>query len=229
MIKANTIISVNDDRLTLLQWLKAVEKEAEGAKVDKVELTTTADGNTVKITLADGTAIESPRVKAVGALDEFIQHVAEGNITRIGTNAEIVGNLKLNAGVADFEGKTGLQGDVLTSNGGTIEWKKPTGGGSKLYLHMFSDNHNEARYYIISRSAEPLGINSSIICTKLYSKPQDFIDGGFIFQGERKKILSPANMGIGVFVIDGNSDNPTIQYIADTAFPTIAHETITDY
>lgn len=228
MIKANTIISVHDDRLTLLQWLKAVEKEAEGAKVEKVELIATADGNTVKITLADGTEIESPRVKTVGALDEFIQHVAEGNVTQIVTNAEIAGNLKLKAGLADFDGKTGLQGEVLTSNGGSVEWKKPT-GGSKLYLHTFTDEHNEARFYIISRSAEPMGVYPSPICSNLYSYPQDFIDGGFIFQGECKKILSAANIGLGVFVIDGYSDNPAIEYIADTSFPQIANETITDY
>ena len=85
MIKKDTILSTTDTRLTLLQWLKKVEKALKDSTVTGFTATPTEDGKVVfAMTFADGSTIAADPIAVPAVLDKYIKLNADGNLLDFG-------------------------------------------------------------------------------------------------------------------------------------------------
>lgn len=92
MIKKDTIISTTDTRLTLLQWLKKVEKALKDSTVTGFTATPTEDGKVVfAMTFADGSTISTDPITVPAALDEVIKYNKAGARVEVGADLDIKG------------------------------------------------------------------------------------------------------------------------------------------
>lgn len=109
MIKKDTIVSTTDTRLTLLQWLKKVEKALKDSTVTGFTATPDANGDIVfSMDFADGTSYKSGPV-AVGAGSELPDGYAvdgAGNVTIAGAlTANNNGNVEVNGKELYIDGR----------------------------------------------------------------------------------------------------------------------------
>lgn len=92
MIKKDTIVSTTDGRLTLLQWLKKVEKALKDSTVTGFTVTPTETGQVVfAMTFADGSTIAADPITVPAALDEVIQYNKAGARVAIGADLDVQG------------------------------------------------------------------------------------------------------------------------------------------
>lgn len=92
MIKKETILSTTDTRLTLLQWLKKVEKALKDSTVTGFTATPTEDGKVVfAMTLEDGSTIATDPIAVPAVLDKYIKLNADGNLLDFGLSGAFDG------------------------------------------------------------------------------------------------------------------------------------------
>lgn len=124
MIKKDTIVSTTDGRLTLLQWLKKVEKALKDSTVTGFTATPTEDGKVVfAMTFADGSTIAADPIAVPAALDEVIKYNKAGGRVKVGADLDV-------EGAAIFIG--GRSYRLLqswTSNSNNIEFQNQTPEG----------------------------------------------------------------------------------------------------
>ena len=93
MIKKDTILSTTDTRLTLLQWLKKVEKALKDSTVTGFTATPTEDGKVVfAMTFADGSTISTDPIAVPALLDKYIKLNADGNLLDFGLSGSFDGS-----------------------------------------------------------------------------------------------------------------------------------------
>lgn len=92
MIKKDTIVSTTDGRLTLLQWLKKVEKALKDSTVTGFAATPTEDDKVVfAMTFADGSTIAADPIAVPAVLDKYIKLNAQGNLLDFGLSGAFDG------------------------------------------------------------------------------------------------------------------------------------------
>lgn len=92
MIKKDTIVSTTDGRLTLLQWLKKVEKALKDSTVTGFTATPTEDGKVVfAMAFADGSTIAADPIAVPTVLDKYIKLNADGNLLDFGLSGAFDG------------------------------------------------------------------------------------------------------------------------------------------
>lgn len=92
MIKKDTILSTTDTRLTLLQWLKKVEKALKDSTVTGFAATPTEDGQVVfAMAFADGSTIAADPITVPNVLNKYIKLNADGNLLDFGLSGAFDG------------------------------------------------------------------------------------------------------------------------------------------
>lgn len=92
MIKKDTIVSTTDGRLTLLQWLKKVEKALKDSTVTGFTATPTENGQVVfAMTFTDGSTIAADPIAVPAVLDKYIKLNADGNLLDFGLSGAFEG------------------------------------------------------------------------------------------------------------------------------------------
>lgn len=92
MIKKDTIVSTTDGRLTLLQWLKKVEKALKDSTVTGFTATPTEDGKVVfAMAFADGSTIAAEPITVPTDLDEVIKYNKASLRVQVGADLDVNG------------------------------------------------------------------------------------------------------------------------------------------
>lgn len=107
MIKKDTIVSTTDGRLTLLQWLKKVEKALKDSTVTGFTATPDANGDIVfSMDFADGTSYKSGPVAVGSGLPDGYAVDGAGNVTIAGAlTANNNGNVEVNGKELFLDGR----------------------------------------------------------------------------------------------------------------------------
>lgn len=93
MIKKDTIVSIADGRLTLLQWLKKVEKALKDTAVTGFTATPTETGQVVfAMTFADGSTIAADPIAVPNSLNEIIHYNEVDGRVEVGSDLGVNGD-----------------------------------------------------------------------------------------------------------------------------------------
>lgn len=183
LINKDTIISAFNDKITLLQWLKTLEKVLDNSILERVELITNDNKIKLKFYFRDGTTQETNEItlqKTDAVLLASLMEGSESIVVDLNEDAtavelhldyevmqKIERALMLPLATPTEQKLVGIDntntqnllsvGDGLTIENGTIKAVGGGGGGTKLYKHnVKSSNITDKTFVIINVNATSL-------------------------------------------------------------------------
>lgn len=145
MINWKSILSTFDDKPTLLQWLKLVEKALQESVLETVTVNDTGNSTiSFTFTFSDGTSLTTPTTHIDTVKGDKGDKGDKGNtgvsitgVAEVGN--EIVGNQTLTTLRVNFSNGTNNEVVVYAENGKVV-------GGTKLYKHVMDISGGESNY-----------------------------------------------------------------------------------